>query len=1333
MTGTQYTLNSEFDFSLIALSAFLAVFVAYACIEFTRCIVLAPEKKRKRWIISGAIMLGIGLWAAQLASMNSLRLPVEINYLLRPIMLSLLLAILSAAAILNINIQQNLSRPRWIFVSISIGVLMTAMNLMGLQAIQVSAHITQHAGPILLSTLVMILATTLVSKQAFELRNNKPEASLHIHFIAILVGVSVVSSYLLGIHTLTFITAAPITNENPDNNIFAYQILLVSAFAAFLLWGGILFSRWQASEGVKISSQIAGLAFGLVLATAGTISAVAFTASKQELTRQQLVSHLNKLDLEAIQLQSIINGLLQDALVLAHTPPILGIMRAQQNNGIDKQDGSSEIVWHNRLTAIFNGFLLSKPAYLRAGYIGAAKNGAEIVSVTRSGASLLSAPNKTLTKAVKEVIFKRAKVKENYQAFLSNITQSDAGQAVLYASVPIRDAQEKLFGIIVIKLDLFLVLNTTLQKMDAAHYMANPEGHIIFGKNKDQVLPTAPIRNTDIKDIYPVLRKIIDNSDKISGNISFNENNEHLFLNYRKIKLDPEQNEYYLRVTSTPYKNISNHVLPVLTKFSTVVLILIGLSAALASFLSRLITKPLKQMTLATQQFANGETTKLPASAGGEFGILARAFEDMINKVDERGKAIIQSEAFVRNIVDSAADGLITVDESGIVISFNLSAQAIFGYSEKEVIGNNITMLMPQRFRTTHGEKLKKYMATPVGKEKILRVNVIGLRKNKEEFPIEFSVSRASSTQSPLFIGIIRDTTISEKSAVNMRLMNKVLKSTPEGIVITDANGIIVRTNPAFEEITGFSEDEAIGKTPSLLKSGRHNADFFKHMWRSIVEQGIWQGEIWDKRKNGDIYPKWLNISTIKNDEQVTTHYVGLFSDITERKEVEKKLERLAHYDALTGLPNRALFHDRLLHSLEFARRSDKGLAVMMLDLDRFKVINDTLGHDIGDLLLVEAAKCLQKCLRKVDTVARMGGDEFIIILSDLTDTNDAIQLAKVIINALSKPFSLSGHECFVGVSIGISSYPDDGNNPKTLAKNADTAMYRAKEMGRNTYQLFNADMSRRNTERLELETKLRSALRNNELDLYYQPQIDLCSGQISGMEALLRWQHHELGMIPPSVFIPIAEDSGLISEIGLWILHTISQQYKSWAEAGLSSMSIMLNLSAQQVFQSRLVDELHELLDASNMPAEKLILEISESALLDLPPHAINTLEKLSALGVQLAIDDFGTSYSSMGQLKNMPIQIIKIDQSFIQNISNGSNSEEIIKAIIAMARNLHLRVVAEGVETMEQLAFLKLQGCDAMQGYLYGPPLPLTAISQMLKNGISPLLFGSPIPDKP
>jgi len=432
---------------------------------------------------------------------------------------------------------------------------MTGMNIIGLHSIHIDFSLRQHFGSILFSILAMIFATALVSKQAFTLRNKQPEHPLRIHIIAMFVGSSLVGSYLLGIHAFAFNANPAIPHKNTGTNIYAFQVLLICAFAAMILWGGILFSRWQANEGVKIASRIAGLAFGLVLLTAGTIGAVAFISSKEELTQQQLNSRLNKLELKATQLQRITDGLLQDALVLARTPPVLGILRAQKNKGIDKQDGSTEKILRERLRAIFNGFLLSKPAYLRACYIGIKNNAHEIVSVTRSGNTLLQNSGKPLWKEVRQAIISRAKEKNNYQAFLTSIKRDDAEQqAILHASVPIRDALGELFGIIVIDLDFSSVLNSTLQKINSENYVINPKGDIIFRRGTEKTLVTETSRNIRIQDIYPIMGSIINNPEKVTGNILLNGNHGTLYLNYRKIRLDPEQEEYFLRITSTPYQ-----------------------------------------------------------------------------------------------------------------------------------------------------------------------------------------------------------------------------------------------------------------------------------------------------------------------------------------------------------------------------------------------------------------------------------------------------------------------------------------------------------------------------------------------------------------------------------------------------------------------------------------------------------------------------------------------------------------------------------------------------------------------------------------------------------
>ncbi len=559
----------------------------------------------------------------------------------------------------------------------------------------------------------------------------------------------------------------------------------------------------------------------------------------------------------------------------------------------------------------------------------------------------------------------------------------------------------------------------------------------------------------------------------------------------------------------------------------------------------------------------------------------------------------------------------------------------------------------------------------------------------------------------------------------HLRLAERVFETTAEGILITDAVRHIESVNPAFTRITGYGADEAMGETPSLLKSGRHDTDFYRDMWSAINESGAWQGEIWNRRKNGDIYPEWLSISAIRNQEGEVTNYIAIFNDITHRKEAEDYVRHLAYHDPLTGLPNRSLFLEHLDHALHHAHRQSRMVAVMFLDLDRFKIINDTLGHAIGDKLLVETARRLKEAVREGDTVSRLGGDEFTVILEDVRNAPDVAAVAQKIISALSQPMALDGHELYVTTSIGISLYPTDDQQAEILVQHADAAMYRAKEQGRNHYQFFTADMNTRAFERLALENSLRKALERDEFVLHYQPRVDVKSRRITGMEALLRWNHPDLGLVPPAQFITIAEETGLIVPIGEWVLRTASQRNKAWQDQGYPAMSMAVNVSARQFKQGRLVEAVRQVLAETGLDPACLELEITESVAMEHADDSIKKLNELKAMGIRISMDDFGTGHSSLSYLKQFPIDSLKIDKSFLQDTDRDSKDAAIALAISAMAERLNLKVITEGVETREQLAFLVENKSDEVQGYYFSHPLPEEEFTALLKAGTT---FGKP-----
>ncbi len=686
-------------------------------------------------------------------------------------------------------------------------------------------------------------------------------------------------------------------------------------------------------------------------------------------------------------------------------------------------------------------------------------------------------------------------------------------------------------------------------------------------------------------------------------------------------------------------------------------------------------------------------------------------------------EAIASAKDNLQLILDSAHEGIYGVDMNGDCTFANLTCTQMFGYSSPhDLMGRNIHQLA--HHTRLSGEPYPEddcpiYHTYQTGEPTHIDGDLFW-RQDSSSFPVEYRSYPIRDND--VIIGAVvtfTDITNRKQAEKKLRQAAAVFENATDGVIITDAQGTIVSVNQAITQITGYREDEVLGKNPNIFKSDRHDPSFFQDMWASLNQHDHWRGEIWNRRKYGEIFPCWQTISAVRDDQTgEIQHYVSLMSDITAIKDSQERLEHLAHHDPLTNLPNRLLFNDRLEHAIERAHRENGGIGVMFIDLDNFKPINDGLGHAVGDRVLQLVAERMTSQVREDDTVARISGDEFALIMEDTKESQDVAHVAAKILSAFEAPLQVDTHELHVTTSIGISLYPEDGKDVTTLVKNADAAMYRAKKRGKNRYCYYTMDLTDAAMERLELQNDLRVALKQNEFRIYYQPQYSLATGQLIGAEALVRWQHPKLGLISPVKFIPLAESTGLIVPIGRWVLHEACAKTKSWQDAGLDISRIGVNVAGRQIQSGDMVQTVQDVLEQTGLEPQCLELEVTESFIVRQTDKAISMLEELRDLGVTLAIDDFGTGYSALSYLKRLPVNKLKIDRSFVNGIPHDPDDEAITRAIIALGKSLQLQIIAEGVETEEQKEFIALEGCNEVQGYYYSPPVPEKDFVELLKS---------------
>lgn len=698
----------------------------------------------------------------------------------------------------------------------------------------------------------------------------------------------------------------------------------------------------------------------------------------------------------------------------------------------------------------------------------------------------------------------------------------------------------------------------------------------------------------------------------------------------------------------------------------------------------------------------------------------------------EHGHSLRKSERRYRMLADSLQDVIFTTDSAAQIDYVSPSVQSVLGYSPEWTMRNGLDRVVTKPSQAARFydlmRKVRNASSNPVALAELgqhldgetLYFDCIAADDREVAIELRITLIWNENNRFDGALCIGRDISKQRQTEKELRRAATVFDHSTAAIVVTNPAGRIVQVNAAFQRITGYSSDEMLGQFPMSLGADRQQANQLTFVRDQILVAGTWEGEFWLKRKDGETYPCWVGITAVRDADNALVSYVCFFSDMSERKASEKRIHRLAYYDSLTQLPNRTLFQDRLHSSLQVAARRGGWVVLMFLDLDRFKPINDSLGHAAGDRMLKDVAMRLASCVDEDDTVARMGGDEFTFLLHPSGDRDEAlgraIHVGERVLASLSEPFVLSGREFFVTASIGIALSPQDGNDLSQLMKNADTAMYHAKERGKNNFQFYQAEMNASALERLELESDLRHALEQQQFVLHYQPQFLVDGRTLTGVEALLRWQHPTRGLVPPGVFIPALEELGLVVEVGDWVLGEACRQIAIWHAQGFAVPKVSVNLSARQFTDGLLGQRIAAILESSDIPPNCLELELTESILMQDVEEAMRTLASLKARGPSIAIDDFGTGYSSLNYLKAFPIDVLKIDHSFVDGLPEGEQDGQIARAIIAMAHSLSLSVIAEGVEAQAQLDFLREHGCDEVQGFYLGRPMPASDLQLLL-----------------
>lgn len=708
-----------------------------------------------------------------------------------------------------------------------------------------------------------------------------------------------------------------------------------------------------------------------------------------------------------------------------------------------------------------------------------------------------------------------------------------------------------------------------------------------------------------------------------------------------------------------------------------------------------------------------------PTNEGGEVWVRVDMTETRSREQELRklSRALEQNPAAV-----------VITDIKGIIEYINPKAEEVSGYSLEEVEGKQPNIFSSGDISPiNYGEMWEQMLAG-----KAWQGTFLNRRKNGQLYWEAATISAVRNLQGEIthFVAVKEDITERRSTEEQLRLNAAVFETTNEGIMITSPDAKIISVNPAFTEITGYSSAEVIGKTPQVFQSGRQNKTFYSDMWKTLERNDSWSGEVWNKRRNGDVYPQWLSIAAVRNSDAELEQYVAVFSDMTKRKADEEKIRLQANFDALTGLPNRIMLKHEIQRVLQYCKEQQSVCALLFIDLDRFKAVNDTLGHSVGDEMLQQVSQRLTSVIRNDDLLARFGGDEFVIVLPNIAAPEAAIQTADRAIEALRPPFQLANRTLYIGASVGISCYPSDAENGEAMLRHADMAMYLAKDNGRNQHQFFNTEMRDRVRSRTDMEHSMRHAIEHEEFELYYQPIYNCITHKVTAAEALIRWHHPEHGLISPAEFIPLAEDTGLIQPIGLWVFRQACEQLRTWKDLGIDNLAVSVNVSSSQRHMGFNAQVAAEIINTTGADPTNIIFEITESMFLESSTEAISWLNQLKALGAKLAIDDFGTGYSSLSYLKQFPIDKLKIDRAFIRDLPDNAEDASLVNAITAMSKSLGLELIAEGVETTEQFKYLNQLGCQNIQGFLFSKPVPAEKLPDAIRQ-IEATSFSKPPTD--